>query len=94
MPRRSAASAQVQALRTLADELEAGTREKLSPAMAKALDHELARDDDGDHEELTPEEWEEAWAKEIDRRLADYRTGKAKKVDLGVVLDDLRSRVR
>ena len=93
MPRRSTASAQVQALRTLADELEAGTRAKLSPAMAKALDHELARDEDGDHE-LTQEEWEEAWAKEIDRRLADYRSGKARKVDVGVVLEDLRSRLR
>jgi hypothetical protein len=94
MPRSSTASAQVQALRTLADEIEAGTREKLSPSMAKALDRELARDDDGEHEELTQEEWEEAWAKEIDLRLADYRAGKAKKVDLGVVLDDLRSRLR
>jgi hypothetical protein len=46
MPRPSTPSAHVQALRTIADELEAGTREKLSPAMAKALDHELARDDD------------------------------------------------
>jgi hypothetical protein len=94
MPRRSnRATAQVEALRTLADELEAGTRE-LSPAMAKALERELARDDDGHYEELTAEEWEEAWAKEIDHRLAAYRAGTSQKVDLGALLDDLRSRIR
>jgi len=94
MSRRSnPAAAQADALRALADELEAGRRE-LSPAMAKALQRELAREDDGEVEELTQEEWEEAWAKEIDLRLADYRAGKSQKVDLGAVLDDLRSRMR
>jgi len=74
-----------------ASELEAGSRE-LSPATAKALEHELARNDDSDYEELTQEEWEEAWAKEIAQRLGDHRAGKSQKVDLGALLDDLRSR--
>ena len=91
MPPRSTASAQVQALRALADELEAGTRE-LSPTMAKALDHELARDDDGEHEELTQEEWEAAWAKEIDRRLASHQAGRSQRRDVGGFLQELRAR--
>src|SRR2546421_11589329 len=94
MSRRSnpsaARSIRAQALRTLADELEAGTRE-LSPELAKALDRELARADDSAYPELTKEEWEAAWAKEIDRRLANYRAGTSPKRDLGAFLQELRA---
>jgi hypothetical protein len=90
MPRRNA-SHQAQALRVLADELEAGTRE-LSPEMTKALDHELTRDDDGDYEELTKAQWEEAWGTEIDRRLEEYRAGKATKHNVADVIAGLRAR--
>jgi hypothetical protein len=91
MPRRPTATAQARALRALADELEAGTRE-LSPAMAKALDHELGRDDDGDYEELTQAEWEKVWAKEIERRLVSHRAGRSRRRDVGVFLQELRAR--
>ena len=87
------ASTQVEALRALADELEAGTRE-LSPAMAKALAREIAREDDTQYEELAPDAREQAWADEIDVRLESYRAGASQKVDLGAVLQDLRDRLR
>ncbi len=80
-------------MRTLADELDAGTR-ALSPAMGKALARELTREDDAHVEETTPEAWEEAWADEVDLRLASYRAGASQKVDLGAVLHDLRARLR
>jgi hypothetical protein len=91
--RTSALATQANALRTLADELEAGKR-KLSPAMAKALTVELTRADEREGEEPTQEDWESAWAAEIRRRLADYDAGKARKVDLGVVLESLRDSIR
>jgi len=90
MPRRNA-SHQAQALRVLADELDAGTRE-LSPEMAKALDHELTREDDGDYEELTKAQWEEAWGNEIDRRLEEHRAGRATKHNVVDVIAGLRAR--
>ena len=71
-------SYQSQALRVLADELDAGKRE-LSPSMAKALARELAGDEAAaeDDDELSPEEWERAWGEEISRRLADARRNRA-----------------
>jgi hypothetical protein len=94
MPRRpTSATSHARALRVLADELESGKRE-LSPAMAKALTRELGRPDDDKYEELSPAEWERAWSDEIELRLADYQAGKARKVDLGTVIDGLRSRAR
>jgi hypothetical protein len=89
----SALATQANALRTLADELEAGKR-KLSPAMAKALTLELTRADEREGEEPTKEDWEGAWAEEISRRLADYDAGKARKVDLAAVLESLRDSLR
>ncbi len=89
MARRTARNQQAQALRTLADELEAGTR-KLSPTLVKALDQEL--DDEGG-EELSPEEHERVWAKEIRRRLAERKAGKDRSVDFGTLLAELRARL-
>jgi hypothetical protein len=89
MARRNARNQQAQALRTLADELEAGTRE-LSPTLVKALDQEL--DDEGG-EELSPEEHERVWAKEIRRRLAERKAGKDRSVDFGTLLAELRARL-
>jgi len=54
---------------------------------------ELAQPDGGEPEELSREDWERAWADEIDRRLADHDAGKARKVDLGSVLAGLRDRI-
>ena len=75
MPRRNRVSEQAQALRALADELDAGKRE-LSPSMAKALDRELAGAEP-EESELSLQEWEQAWGEEIGRRLGDHRAGKA-----------------
>jgi hypothetical protein len=88
MPRANVATAtrlQAKALRTLADELEAGRR-RLSPELVRALADELHPDD------ISPDEWEKAWAAEIDHRLDNYQAGKTKRRDLGTVLDDLRAR--
>ena len=60
MPRRNPRNQQAQALRALADEVDAGTRE-LSPSMAKALDRELAGEAAENDDELSHEEWERAW---------------------------------
>ena len=90
MPRRNPRNAQAQALRTLADELEAGTRE-LSPTLLKAHDQEL--EDEGNYEELSPEEHERVWAKEIRRRLAERKAGKDRSVDFGTLLQELRARL-
>ena len=56
--------------------------EKLIPVLATltaedraALRHYL-RELDGDEPELTEEEWEAEWAEEIDRRIADHKSGK------------------
>ena len=86
-------SAQAEALRALAAELEAGTRE-LSPAMAKALAREVGRADDAEFDELAPDEWDQAWADEIDVRLASYRAGTSQRVELGAVIQSLRDRLR
>jgi predicted AAA+ superfamily ATPase len=91
MARRNPRTQQAQALRLLADDLEAGT---LAPKLVKKIDEvlEAAVDEEG-YEELSREEWERVWAKEIRRRLADYRAGKAKTVDFGTVLAELRARL-
>jgi len=89
MPSRPS-SAEANALRTLADQLDAGQRE-LSPQMAKALACELAEEGQKEEEALSPEEWEEACAAEIDRRLDRHRTGQSPTRDLGQVLESLRS---
>ena len=90
MPRRNPRNQTALALRALADELEAGTRE-LSPTLVKAIGQEL--EDEGPYEELSPKEWERVWGKEIRQRLADHRAGKTGKVDLGALLEELRARL-
>ena len=51
-----------------------------------------------DGEEISPEEWQEAWTEEIRRRLEDVREGRAELVDADEVLrqahTDLDSRAR
>ena len=83
-------SADAKALRVLADEIDAGKRE-LSHQMAKALARELANEGTDEEEGLSVEEWEQAWAVEIDRRLEKHRTGKSTGHDLGEVLESLRA---
>jgi hypothetical protein len=83
-------SAEANALRTLADQIDAGKRE-LSPHMAKALARELAEERAEEDESLSTEEWEQAWATEIDRRLERHRTGQSTAHDLGEVLEGLRA---
>jgi putative addiction module component (TIGR02574 family) len=59
--------------------------EKLKPLLAALTADERAEvveyllelnDGNGDEENLTPEEWEAAWADEIDRRIEDAQNGK------------------
>ncbi len=59
--------------------------EKLKPLLAALTADERAEvadylheldDGDSDDETLTPEEWEAAWVEEINRRIADGRSGK------------------
>ena len=87
-PRRNPRNAQAEALRLLADELEAGDRE-LSPALAKAIDHEF--EDPG--EDLSPAEYDRVWAKEIRQRLAERKAGKDQSVDVATVIAELRARL-
>jgi putative addiction module component (TIGR02574 family) len=56
-------------LKPLLDALTADERAELAEYLA-ALDNE------GDEEELTPEEWEAMWAEEINRRMEDAKAGK------------------
>jgi putative addiction module component (TIGR02574 family) len=59
------------------------TAEKLKPLLANLPADEraelveyLLELGDSDDEELTQEEWESAWADEINRRIADAKAGK------------------
>lgn len=47
-----------------------------------------------DDEDLTSDEWEAAWAKELDDRNREVRDGTADLVDGDAVLDEARSIVR
>jgi hypothetical protein len=89
MPSRPS-SAKANALRTLADQIDAGQRQ-LSPQTAKALARELAQQGSEEEEALSPEDWEQAWATEINRRLDRHRTGQSSAHGLGQVLESLRS---
>ncbi len=50
-------------------------------------------DDEGD-EGLTQEEWEKAWAAEIDRRVREIREGKAELIDGDQALRRVRAGLR
>ena len=84
----SAAKIQAKALRVLADEIESGRR-RPSPELSRVLANEIEAPDS---EEVSPEEWARAWGAEIDRRLARAKEGRAKRRDLGAVLEGLRAR--
>jgi hypothetical protein len=91
--RRNPRSAQTQAVRTVVDELEAGSR-PLTPRLVKAFDQVLEAAKDEEHyEELSPEEWERVWGKEIARRLKLYKAGKMGTVKLGPLLAELRKQL-
>jgi putative addiction module component (TIGR02574 family) len=73
--------------------------EKLKPLLAAlpAADRaELAEylatlnNGDGEEKELTPEEWEEVWGEEIDRRVEDARNGKT----VGMPADEFMRRMK
>lgn len=83
----SAAKIQARALRVLADEIESGRR-RPSPELTRVLANEIEAPDS---EELSPEEWARAWGTEIDRRVARAKSGRAKRHDLGAVLEGLRA---
>jgi hypothetical protein len=89
MSRATAAAAKVQAraLRVLADEIESGRR-RPSPELSRVLADEIEAPDS---EDLSRQEWDKAWGAEIDRRLAKVKSGRAKRRDLGAVLDRLRA---
>jgi hypothetical protein len=75
----------------LVDEVEAGTR-TLSPGMKDALARELMRDDDVEYKPLNQAAWDTAWGKEIERRLAKHRAGKAVTHKFAEVIAELRAR--
>jgi putative addiction module component (TIGR02574 family) len=63
----------------------------LSPAdRAEVIDYLIALGDGEADEELTQDEWEAAWAEEINRRLADYESGKVQ----GIPGDEVMRRLR
>lgn len=72
--------------------------EKLKPLLAalpagdraELLDYLIGLGDAGPDEELTPEEWEAAWAEEVNRRLADFESGKTQ----GIPGDEVMRRLR
>jgi putative addiction module component (TIGR02574 family) len=72
--------------------------EKLKPVLAalSAADRaELVnylRGFDDYEEELTPEEWEEAWLEEINRRVADMDSGKTVGIPAEEVMRKLREK--
>jgi len=60
--------------------------EKLKPILASLSAEDRAMlseylhslDANGDGDELSEEEWEEQWADEVNRRIADFEAGKTK----------------
>lgn len=66
-------------------ELQADERREVIAALAATLP-----DEDEGEEHLTPEEWEEAWGDEIDRRVADADARKT----VGVPADEFMRRMK
>jgi hypothetical protein len=83
----TAAKLQARALRALADEIESGPR-RPSTMLRRVLATEIKAPD---REDLSSEEWAEAWGTEIGRRLTRVKTGRSKQRDLGAVLGRLRA---
>jgi putative addiction module component (TIGR02574 family) len=66
--------------------LSAEDRGKLVTALLESLDS------DGDGDGVTREDWEAAWAIEIDRRIKDADEGRTTMIPHEVVMQELRSR--
>ncbi len=59
-------------------------------AFRDALDYSLA-DHDG---ELSPDEWEEAWADEINRRVADSKAGNVRLIPAEEVFREIDEKLK
>jgi putative addiction module component (TIGR02574 family) len=46
----------------------------------------------GLEEDISSEEWEEAWANEVNRRIADYEAGKTKLIPADEVMKRLKEK--
>jgi putative addiction module component (TIGR02574 family) len=75
------------------------TQELLAAALSLPEDQraELARNlldslDDG--QDLSPDEWKEAWSDEVERRVHEIRTGKADLIDGDEALRQVRDRLQ
>ena len=74
--------------------------EKLKPILAalsagdraELMDFLAALERAGEGEELTQEEWEAAWAEEINRRVEEIRSGRAKMIPGEEVMKRLREK--
>lgn len=47
---------------------------------------------EGEEEELTEEEWEEAWAEEVNRRIAEFEAGRTKLIPGDEVMKRLKEK--
>jgi len=59
----------------------------LSPEERRSIALELLEDDDG-----TPEEVEQAWIAEVERRMADVKAGRSELIPLAKAMEMLRKR--
>ncbi|HET6572156.1 MAG TPA: addiction module protein [Fimbriiglobus sp.] len=74
--------------------------EKLKPILAalsaddraELMDFLASLERAGEDEELTQEEWEAAWAEELNRRLADFDSGKTQGIPGEEVMRRLREK--
>ena len=76
---------------------ESGEEPSVEPAASRAAIAALAPMrtlDDEDEKGLSQEEWEQAWAAEIERRIREVREGTAELVDGHQALKQVRARVK
>jgi putative addiction module component (TIGR02574 family) len=74
--------------------------EKLKPILAalsaveraEVIEYLHSLGQNGDEEELTEEEWEEHWADEVNRRIADFEAGKTKLIPGDEVMRQMKEK--
>jgi hypothetical protein len=79
---RAKASEQARVLRVLAERIE-DEATPLPPGVFAPLRERVA-----DNDELPPDEWEQAWATELEKRLAAVQAGKVKRIPGAKVIEE------
>ncbi|MDY3557752.1 addiction module protein [Gemmata sp. JC673] len=77
-------------LKPLLDALSAAERTEVAAYLRSLTGGHAEPDADDDEEPLTQDEWEAAWLPEIERRIADFESGKTQ----GVPADEFMRRMK